>query len=46
MTTTWRTREELIHQLVTLHQQGLSRRALAGALGISRNTVKVILAAH
>jgi transposase len=46
MTATWRTREELIHQLVTLHRQGLSSRALARALGISRNTVKVLCAAH
>jgi transposase len=46
MTATWRTREELIVQLVTLHRQGLSRRALARALGISRNTVRVLVAAH
>lgn len=46
MTATWRTREELIQELVTLHRQGLSRRAIARALGISRNTVKVLLAAH
>jgi transposase len=46
MTASWRTREELIHQLVTLHRQGLSFRALARALGISRNTVKVLVAAH
>ena len=46
MTATWRTREELIHQLVTLHQQGLAKRAIARALGISRNTVKVLVAAH
>jgi len=44
MTATWRSREELLHQLVTLHRQGLSRRALARATGISRNTVKVLLA--
>lgn len=46
MTATWRTREELIHQLVTLHRQGLSRRAISRALGISRNTAKALLAAH
>jgi transposase len=46
MTATWRTREQLIQELVTLHRQGLSLRALARALGISRNTVKVLLAAH
>ena len=46
MTATWNTREQLLQQLVTLHRKGLSRRALARALGISRNTVKVMLAAH
>jgi transposase len=46
MTATWRSREELIHQLVTLHRQGLSARAIARALGISRNTVKALIAAH
>jgi transposase len=46
MTATWRTREELIVQLVTLHRQGLSRRALARALGVSRNTVRMLLATH
>lgn len=43
---TWRTRQELLVQLVTLHRQGLSRRAIARALGISRNTAKALLAAH
>jgi hypothetical protein len=46
MTATWQTREQLIHELVTLHRQGSSRRAIARALGISRNTVKVLVAAH
>jgi len=46
MTAAWRSREELVHQLVTLARQGLSRRALARALGVSRNTVRVILATH
>ena len=46
MTMTWRTREELVLQIVTLHRQGLSRRAIAVALGVSRNTVKAILATH
>lgn len=46
MTATWYTREQLLQQLVTLHRKGLSRRAIARALGISRNTVKVMLAAH
>jgi transposase len=42
----WRNREELVHQTVTLASDGLSRRAIARALGVSRNTVKKILAAH
>lgn len=46
MTIAWHTREELRLQLVTLHQQGLSGRALARALGVSRNTVKAVLAAQ
>src|SRR5271154_5237387 len=46
MTVTWHTREELIVQLVTLHRQGLSRRAISRVLGISRNTVRVLCAAH
>lgn len=46
MTATWRTREELILQLVTLHRQRLSSRAIARALGVSRNTVKALLAEH
>jgi len=46
VTAIWRNREELVHQLVTLARQGLSRRALSRALGISRNTVRVLLAAH
>ena len=46
MTATWRTREELIHQVVTLAQQGLTRRALARALRVSRNTVRALLEAH
>jgi transposase len=46
MTATWRTREEMIHQLVTLHRQGVTRRAIARALGVSRNTVKALLENH
>lgn len=46
MTTTWRSREELVHQIVTLQRDGMSKRAIARALGVSRNTVKVVLAAH
>ena len=46
MSATWRTREELVHQVVTLANAGSSRRAIARALGVSRNTVKKLLAAH
>src|ERR1700691_1296587 len=46
MTATWYTREQMIQELVMLHRQGSSRRAIARALGISRNTVKVLVAAH
>lgn len=46
MTATWHTREQLLQELVTLHRKGLSRRAVARALGISRNTVKAMLEAH
>jgi len=42
----WRSREELLHQTVTLSGDGLSRRAISRALGISRNTVKKILRRH
>lgn len=42
----WATREQLVHQIVTLHRQGMSQRASARALGISRNTVKAVLGAH
>lgn len=42
----WQNREELIHQTVTRHRDGMSRRAIARALGVSRNTVKKILRAH
>jgi len=40
------TRDELVHRIVTLNTQGTSRRAIARALGISRNTVKTVLKAH
>lgn len=38
--------EKLIHDVVLLTQQGMSRRAIARALHISRNTVRHILADH
>lgn len=42
----WSSREELLHRVVTLSRQGMSRRAIARTTGVSRNTVKVLLAAH
>ena len=42
----WRSREELVHQIVTLHREGMSKRAITRAVGVSRNTVKSVLAAH
>ncbi len=42
----WKTRPELEHQVVTLAGQGLARRAIARAMGVSRNTVRKILDAH
>jgi transposase len=46
MTVTWHTREELVVQIVTLAKSGTSRRAIARAAGVSRNTVKQVLASH
>jgi transposase len=42
----WKTRPELEHQVVTLNGQGLARRAIARALGVSRNTVRKVLEQH
>jgi len=42
----WTTRIELEHQVVTLCRQKLGGRAIARALGCSRNTVRKILRAH
>jgi transposase len=42
----WHSREELLLKVVTLVTQGSSQRAAARALGISRNTVKVLLRVH
>lgn len=44
--TDWRSREELVHQVVVLTTQGMSRRAITRALGVSRNTIKKILRLH
>lgn len=39
-------RDELIHRVVSLQQDGLSARAIARALSISRNTVRKITREH
>ena len=44
--TSWRTREELVHLVVTLAKQGTTRRAIARALAVSRNTVRAVIDAH
>jgi transposase len=46
VTPSWRTREELVYLVVTLAKQGTTRRAIARALGVSRNTVRAVLDAH
>lgn len=46
MSAAWHTREQLVHEVVTLAKQGVSRRAIARSLGVSRNTVRGLLAAH
>lgn len=46
MTAGWRSREELVLQIVTLAREGMSQRAITRAVGVSRNTVKALLAAH
>jgi transposase len=43
---TWRNREELVQQSIELHSRGMKNRAIARALGVSRNTVKKILRLH
>ncbi len=46
MTARWHTRAQLLHQTVILAGQGVSRRSLARALGVSRNTIKALLKEH
>lgn len=46
MTLRWNSRAELVHHIVTLSRDGMSRRAIARALDVSRNTVRAVLAAH
>jgi transposase len=42
----WNTREELISRTVEMFKEGASRRAISRAMGVSRNTVRDILAKH
>jgi transposase len=42
----WSNRDELVHQVVTLKSSGTGSRAIARALGVSRNTVKAIVEEH
>src|SRR3954463_5276311 len=42
----WSSREELVHQIVTLRSSGTALRAIGRALGVSRNTVKAIVEEH
>lgn len=44
MISKWRSREELAHEVAVLAKQGVSRRAIGRALGVSRNTVRTLLA--
>lgn len=46
MSAKWQTRDDLVHEIVMLTKQGASRRAIARSTGISRNTVRRLLAAH
>ena len=46
MTSLWRSREQLVHQIVTLARDGVSQRAITRAVHVSRNTVVAILREH
>ena len=46
MSARWRTRVELVHHVVALATQGTPQRAIARALGVSRNTVRALRDAH
>src|SRR5690606_41476887 len=41
-----RSREEVAHEVVLLHRQGMSDRAIGRALRVGRNRVRKILRAH
>ena len=42
----FRNEEELRHEVGVLHREGMSKRAIARALKVSRNTVRKLLVAH
>lgn len=46
MSPTWRTRQEMELQAILLEREKVTRRAIARALGVSRNTVRHVLEAH
>jgi len=46
MSARWQSREDLVHEVVLLARQKVRWRAIARAVGVSRNTVKKILEAH
>jgi transposase len=46
MSAKWQSHEELVFEVVTLCRQKVPRRAIARALGVSRNTVRKILEVH
>ena len=46
MSVRWQTRERLVHEVVLLARQKVGQRAIARAVGVSRNTVKKILDVH
>ncbi len=46
MNRSWQTRDELLHAVVMMAKQGVSRRAIGRALGVSRNTVRNLLTEH
>ena len=46
MTATWRTREELAHQVALLAKQDTPIRAMARALGVGRKIIRQLCAAH
>jgi transposase len=41
-----RSREDLVHEIVLLHTQGMKVRPIARALGVARKTIDRVLAEH